>query len=77
MSQGMLYLALITELAGMSSPQEYIDVSRQRLGRQKLDLLQFYWWVVMATAWHRHVHTCSSMHQACAKSFAPKQTILN
>ena len=26
-------------------PQEYIDVSRQRLGRPHLDLLQLYWWV--------------------------------
>ena len=26
-----------------SSAQEYIDVSRKRLGRQSLDLLQFYW----------------------------------
>ena len=27
----------------LAEVQEYIDVSRQRLGRPKLDLLQFYW----------------------------------
>ena len=37
-------IVLSVELNKQASiAQEYIDVSQQRLGRPKLDLLQFYW----------------------------------
>ena len=35
--------AALTTVCRRTTLQEYIDVSRQRLGRHQLDLLQFYW----------------------------------